>query len=93
MKRDDSCLTCARMTVAAGEAGKLRLAAGKKRVHVQGAEWKASADEIDVCGDGRVVLHGHVKLACDKIGACAKVKAAELCVQVRHGKFEKILSR
>ena len=37
------------------------------------------------------MLAGHVKLTADKLGVCAAVKAERLCVEVKAGKFEKIV--
>jgi hypothetical protein len=82
-----------RMTVECPSIGALHLAAGKKYVHISGKEWKASADHVQWHDDGRIVLTGNVKLSCDHIGCCATVKAEKLCVQVRGGKFEKIVGK
>ncbi|MFO0927385.1 MAG: hypothetical protein U0736_10140 [Gemmataceae bacterium] len=82
--------TCMRMTVETAEAGKLRVAAGTKRVHVSGQDWKGQADRVEVGapaelrravrprpGDGRAdrpERHG---------------KADAVTVLLRHGKFER----
>jgi hypothetical protein len=87
---DDGSTTGVRMVVERGQAGMLSMAAGKKFVHVMGKKWKAHADQVEVCPDGRVILTGHVKLVTDKIGVCATVKAEKLCVQVRHGCLDRI---
>jgi hypothetical protein len=76
-----------------GATGTLTLSAGKTGLHVKGVDWKASADKIDVREDGRVVLHGNVRLMCDKLGVCASVKAEELSVAVKKGKFEKLITK
>lgn len=89
----DACTVCVRMTREAAPTGRITLAAGKKSIHVTGANWKALADEVDLEPDGRILLRGHVKLTCERLGASASVKAEELCVQVRQGKFERILPR
>jgi hypothetical protein len=82
---------CLRMKLEAGAAGAVRLSAGKNRVHLAGNKWKAEADCIELGDDGRIVLAGHVKLTSDKLGVCAAVKAERLCVEVKAGKFEKIV--
>lgn len=89
----ESSITCVRMTMEGGEAGKLIVTAGKKRVHVKGKEWKAEAERIDIRSDGMIVLRGQVKLLSDKIGVCASVKADELHVKVKHGEFDRIIGK
>jgi hypothetical protein len=93
MKADGCSTTCVRMVLERGEAGALKVAAGKKFVHVAGKQWKAHADQVEVCADGRVILSGHVKLISDRIGVCASVKAEKLCVQVRHGCLDRIVEK
>ncbi len=93
LESDGTSACCTRMMIDKGQAGALTVAAGKKYVHVRGKMWKAQADEVEICPDGRVFLCGHVKLACDKIGVCASVKADKLCVQVKHGRFDRIVER
>lgn len=90
VKSNESTAECVRMKLEAGEAGALRLSAGKNHVHVTGAKWKAQADRVDLGHDGHVVLTGHVKLVADSLGVCASVRAERLCVVVKGGKFEKI---
>ena len=86
-------MECLRMKLEAGAAGAVRLSAGKNHVHIAGTKWNAQADGIEIGDDGRIVLAGHVKLMSDKLGVCAAVKADRLCVQVKAGKFEKIVDQ
>lgn len=88
MHGDGMASTCTRMTVETPEAGKLRVAAGTKRIHVTGQDWKAQADRVEVRGDGHVVLTGHVRLTSEQIGVGAAVKAEAVTVKLRHGHFE-----
>lgn len=92
MKSDGLSTTSVRMTIDKGEVGPLTVSAGKKYVHVSGKKWKAQAEQVEICADGRVILSGHVKLLSDKIGVCASVKAEKLCVQVKQGKFQAIVN-
>ena len=80
-------------TLEDGAAGKLCLSAGKSCLLVKGVDWKAYADQIDVREDGRVVLRGNVRMMCDKLGVCASVRAEELNVEVKNGKFEKLVTK
>ena len=91
VKSEGTTTECLRMKLESGATGAVRLAAGKNRVHLVGNKWKAEADRIEVGDDGRIVLAGHVKLTSDKLGVCAAVKAERLCVEVKAGKFEKIV--
>ena len=84
---------CARMKLETSAAGSIRLAAGKNRVHVSGSNWKAQADRIELGDDGRIVLAGHVKLTAENLGTDAAVTAERLCVEVKAGKFEKIVAQ
>ena len=84
---------CLRMKLEAGAAGAVRLSAGKNHVHIVGTKWKAQADRIELGNDGRIVLTGHVKLLSDKLGVCAAIKADQVCVQIKAGKFEKIIDQ
>ncbi|MFO0878965.1 MAG: hypothetical protein U0840_16605 [Gemmataceae bacterium] len=95
MKSDGRCLTCGVLTLE-GETGKLRIAPGKKQVHLEGTRWKAQADQIDLINlrdDGVVILKGNVRLSAERIGVGATVRAKELRVQIRQGQFEKILDQ
>jgi hypothetical protein len=92
-KNEDGSTICARMTMDKGMTGKLVVAAGKKHIHLHGQKWQAWADEVTISPDGRIEMSGHVKLLCDKIGVCASVKAEKLCVQFKHGSFEKIVEQ
>jgi hypothetical protein len=93
VKCEGVCAKSVRMTLDKGECGPLTVAAGKKYVHVHGKKWTASADEVEILGDGRVLLKGHVKLLSDTVGVCASVRADQLCVKVKNGSFEKIIHR
>lgn len=86
-------LTCSRMTRDMGQAGTLHLSASKERVHLCGVDWKAQADQVEIREDGRVVLRGHAKISCEKMGTGATIRAEECCFMVRNGAFEKILSK
>ena len=90
---DGCCAACQRRTVECKTAGKLTLSAGKTSLLVKGADWKAFAEQIDIRDDGRVVLRGNVRMMCDKLGVCASVKAEELNVEVKQGKFEKLVTK
>jgi hypothetical protein len=85
------CGTCVRMCLDAGDGEKVSVAAGKKRIHVSGKHWKAHADKIEMCEDGKVVLTGHVKMIGDKVGVCTSIKAKQLTVKVKTGKCEKMI--
>ena len=76
-----------RMTYVEGMAGTLQLAAGAKRVHISGTAWKAEADKVELAHDGTVTLHGHCKLACDKLGTGAKLAGEKLSFHVQNGRF------
>jgi hypothetical protein len=90
MRKDGVCSTAVRMKLATDEAGCLRFAAGKHHVHLTGKMWKASADSVELYDDGRLILTGHVKVASDKAGVCASLKAERVLLRVKHGKVEKI---
>src|SRR5262249_27051627 len=62
VESDGFSATCVRISVAAGEGSTVTVAAGKKRVHVSGKQWKAHADKVEMAEDGKVVLVGHVKI-------------------------------
>lgn len=72
--------------------GPITLAAGKRYVHLKGNMWKASADSVELKGNGVVVLTGHVKLCSDKVGPCAAVRAEQVCVDVHGGKIVKMIN-
>lgn len=82
---------CVKTKLNSGEAGNLRLSAGKNLVLISGAQWKAQAERIEIGEDGKMVLHGHVKLSSDRLGAGASVKADRIYVQVRGGKFDRVV--
>jgi hypothetical protein len=92
VKSEGMTTECLRMKLEAGAAGAVRLSAGKNRVHLAGTKWKAEAERIELGDDGRIVLTGHVKLMSDKLGVCAVIKADRVCVEVKAGKFEKIVA-
>lgn len=93
LESEGTSMECLRMKLEAGAAGAVRLSAGKNHVHIAGMKWNAQADSIELGDDGRIVLAGHVKLMSDKLGVCAAIKADRLCVQVKAGKFEKIVDQ
>lgn len=76
-----------RMTVEEGLCGKLKLAAGKKYVHVSGEKWKARADKVELTLDGRVLLEGHVRLSCDRFGEGSTVTGEKVGLRVQNGRF------
>jgi hypothetical protein len=86
----DCATTCVRMVVERGQTGALSMAAGKKYVHVNGKKWKAHANRVQICPDGRVLLLGNVKFLSDKVGVCTSVKADKLCVRVKQGCCDRI---
>jgi hypothetical protein len=90
---DGTCATCVRMALHSPDAGKLEFAAGKQRVHVAGCQWKASADKVEMGPEGKLLLTGHVRLTCDKVGACAKVLAESVCVRLRDGRVEMVVDK
>lgn len=92
VKSEGMTTECLRMKLETGAAGAVRLSAGKNHVHLVGNKWKAEADCIELGDDGRIVLAGHVKLTSDKLGVCAVVTADRVCVEVKGGKFEKIVA-
>ncbi len=82
-----------KMTVEEGVCGKMHLCAGAKHVHVSGHAWKAQADKVEVCADGRVVLHGHVKLMCEKLGDGVSVSGDKVCFRVKGGHFVELMAK
>ena len=90
---DGCCATFKKRTFETAAMGKVSLSVSKTGMHAKGADWKAYAHEIIVREDGRVTLRGDVRLVCDKLGVCATVKAEELCVEVKKGKFEKFVTK
>jgi hypothetical protein len=91
---DGNRATCVRLALKTRSASSLRLCAGKKQVHVYGRSWKAAADKVETSPDGALVLlSGHVKLASNKAGSDAKVKAERVCVQLRDGHVEIALDK
>jgi hypothetical protein len=90
MSKDDECSRFVRMTMATPEAGILQLAAGHKYVHVSGMMWKACADDVELCPDGRIILTGHVKVVSDKAGVSSSLKANHVCLRVHDGKIKKV---
>jgi hypothetical protein len=90
MAKDDCCSLSVRMSLEAPQIGVLQFAAGAKYVHVSGRMWKASADEVDMYPDGRVILTGHVKIVSDKAGVATALKANHVCLHVKDGKVKKV---
>jgi hypothetical protein len=90
---DGTVVAFKRKTIETAAMGKLSMSAGKACLHVKGSDWKAYAEQIDIREDGCVVLRGNVRLMCDKLGVCASVKAEELCVEVKKGKFDKFVTK
>lgn len=90
---DGSISRVQRRTWEIGAMAKLSMSAGKTCLHVKGCDWKAYAEQIDIREDGRLTLRGNVRLMCDKLGVCASVKAEELCVEVKKGKFDKFVTK
>lgn len=82
-----------RMTLDKGAAGPITLAAGKERVHLSGQQWKAQADEVEINDDGQIYLRGNVRLHSERLGTAAVIAAEDLVVEVKHGKFEKIVTK
>jgi hypothetical protein len=89
---DGTCASCKRLTLERGEAGKVHLHAGKARVHLGGCGWKAMADEVEMAGDGKVILTGHARLCGKKCGECTKIKARRICMSLRDGKVHTYLA-
>jgi len=92
VESEGTATTGVRMTVKAGNVGEVTVAAGKKYVHISGKQWKASSDEIELRDDGHVILVGHVKVVSDKLGTETSVKSEKLCLEVRKGQFERIVT-
>jgi hypothetical protein len=72
------CLKCKSLVLEAPHGDAVKLTAGKGRVVISGPDLKASADRVRTAGGDRLVLEGHVRLACRREGHETHVKADHL---------------
>jgi hypothetical protein len=92
MKAEDgTCASCLRLALEAPASGRMRLAAGKKQVHVAGRMWKARADQVELLADGRVILGGKVRVVSDKAGVCAVLKGQRIVLRVQDGHVKDVM--
>ncbi|NBO92256.1 MAG: hypothetical protein EBV06_08075 [Planctomycetia bacterium] len=78
--------TSTQMAIDTSALGQVQLTAGKKAIRIKGADFTATADRVEVCGQ-EMRLCGNVKLSCEKIGVGAEVNAECLNVRLQNGHF------